>query len=241
MWVSNSREDQQKQSPNSCRMCKCSESGTVYCFTKSCQNARYPSYARLSIPEPDSITTIGYSSFPSSIKEINARTIPFLADFVKTMRKDSLVLVAAGPKLTASSVLLVDSVQKKQIAVSQFTVRDLASSRVFYQYQSEQSMEGVSSTSISSTEFQNEAKTDFIQLMFISAYNQTVHSVLIEFEIGGGNGSGEDRSGISSGKDSGPKSTKGKNESLLSRSVKGLNGPSTQIKRVRWYSYLLFF
>lgn len=157
------------------------------------------------------------------------------------MRKDSLVLVAAGPKLAASSVLLVLDQNKKQQAVTQFTVRDLALSRVFYQYQVEaSSLEGVLSTPPSSaSEFidANEEedttwspKTDFIQLMFISADNLTVHSVLVEFEIGGYGASDATNSGSSNNVRN---AKEGKNDSLLSRSVKGLNGPSIQSKRVR--------
>lgn len=197
---------------------------------------------------PDPIAGSRYSS--ASLKEINARTIPFLADFIKTMRKDSIVFVAAGPKLAASSLLLLSSSssssieQKKYQEVSQFTVRDLALSRVFYQYQVENS-EGTDGTSSSSREdgHENEddswsPKTDFVQLMFVSADNQTVHSVLIEFEIGITSGSVHNTASSSIGNGN---TKKGKNElSLLSRSVKGLNAPSIQSKRVSLVHNLKF-
>lgn len=218
--MSNLSGDQQKQSGNSCRMCKCSETGQVYCFTKSCIHARYPSYARLSISLSDEIQPSRPRS--SEIKEINARTIPFLADFIKTMRKDSIVFVAAGPKLTASTLFLVD--QKKQQTVSQFTVRDLALSRVFYQYQPEYIEGAVLKPDDDDDENEDSwslPKTDFVQLMFVSADNQTVHSVLIEFEIGA--------NGLVTPSFNTNKNSKVKNDqSLLSRSVKGLNAPSVQ-------------
>lgn len=213
VWLSSAAEYQQKQSMNSCRLCRCGETGEAYCFAKSCVHARYPSYARISMNAPDLD-----GSSRVTLKEINARTIPFLADFIKTMRKDSLVFIVSGPKLASAGIYLVD--QKKQQPVSQFTMRDLALSRVFYQYQAESESESEDEGNA------GEIRNDFVQLVFVSADNQTVHSVLIEFEIGAALFNGQ------------LKASKSKDDSLLSRSVKGLNAPSIQSKRVRFEIFM---
>jgi hypothetical protein len=200
----------------------------IRCFTKSCLQAKYPSYAHLSIsPETD-----------SPPKEINARTIPFLADFIKTMKKDSIVFVVAGPNMPSSLFVQQDNERK---VTNQFTLKDLALSRVFYQVTELLEDDDDDDDDDVAAAMTTGTKSDFVQLMFVAPDNQTVHSVLIEFEIGGSSG-GLGGLGFGGLRGAG----KGKDDSLLSRSIKGLNGPPSvysgqvaQTKRVRMICFAL--
>lgn len=129
---------------------------------------------------------------------------------------------------------------KKQASISQFSMRDLVLSRLFYQYEvnEEEEDEKIEGESDDSEEDAIAIKSDFVQLLFISPDNHTVHSVLIEFEIGN---TLVYNAALGQIKTS---AAKGKDDSLLSRSVKGVSN-SEQNKRVRnryqTFKIFLFF
>lgn len=108
-------------------------------------------------------------------------------------------------------------------------MRDLILSRLFYQYEvnEEEEDEKIEGESDDSEEDAIAIKSDFVQLLFISPDNHTVHSVLIEFEIGNtlvyNTALGQIKTSAAKGKD----------DSLLSRSVKGVSNRE-QNKRVRY-------
>lgn len=81
-WIANNSLTKQKESKNACKICQCVE-GKFICYINSCLNSKFPTYAHI------------YVSLNEK-KEINARTIPFFADIIKTMRRDSEVLVVSG-------------------------------------------------------------------------------------------------------------------------------------------------
>lgn len=146
------------------------------------------------------------------------------------MKKDSIVFVVAGPNMPSSLFVQQDNERK---VTNQFTLKDLALSRVYYQVTEslEDDDDDGDVATAAMAAMTTGTKSDFVQLMFVAPDNQTIHSVLIEFEIGGGSigGLGGLR-GVGKGKD----------DSLLSRSIKGLNGPPSvysgqvaQTKRVR--------
>lgn len=152
-WMPNTVDYEQKKSTSSCKLCQCVE-GRLQCYSKSCKTAKYPSYAHVSV-------------YLNEKKEINARTIPFLADFIKTLRKDSLVFVSSGP--TQSNLYIDES------PVVVFNLKEIAQSKVYYM-----------PSYVEQNEDDNDdepRRNDFVTLSFVSSDNQTVNNVLIEFEI----------------------------------------------------------
>ena len=76
-----------KQSKNAkCKVCQCVE-GKLTCYMNSCENLKYPTKAHMYVGVDEK-------------KEINARTIPFMADIIKTMKKDSMIFVVSGITLS---------------------------------------------------------------------------------------------------------------------------------------------
>ena len=65
-----------------CKVCQCTE-GKLSCYLNSCENLKYPTKAHMFVGLDEK-------------KEINARSIPFFADIIKTMKKDSMVFVVSG-------------------------------------------------------------------------------------------------------------------------------------------------
>lgn len=79
----------QKQTRTPCKLCQCIE-GKLVCYYKSCQTAKYPSYAHVNVHFNEK-------------KQINARTIPFMADIIKTLKKDTSIFVLSGKSTTSNS------------------------------------------------------------------------------------------------------------------------------------------
>lgn len=94
-------------------------------------------------------------------KQINARTVPFLTDFIKSMRKDALIFISSGPKYSS---LFLNS--KK---TTQFKLSDIAASRIYYKIDSNVDQEN----------YQN----DYVVLSVVSHDNRTVHNILLELEL----------------------------------------------------------
>ena len=132
-----------------CKLCECLN-GKLECYAKFCQHSKFPSYARL-------------QTRLNEKKRINARTIPFFADILKSLRKDSLVFVTAGPIHSQLSM-------SGKSSANMFTVGDIAMSKLYYQ---------LSSLDEGTTETLN----DFVVLTFVSAESREVHSVLLMIEI----------------------------------------------------------
>ena len=65
-----------------CKMCQCIES-KLQCYSKMCQDLKYPSYTFFKVNI-------------NQRKQLNARTIPFFADIIKSMNKKSFVFVTSG-------------------------------------------------------------------------------------------------------------------------------------------------
>lgn len=135
---------------NSCQVCQCIN-GDLECYSKSCQSSRFPSYAHVKVK-------IGRRT------EISAKTIPFFADIIKSMKKDSLVFIASGPNY--SQLKLDDQV------VHTFTLGDIMESRIHYQFDA-----GNIDFAESVSQF------DYVTLVFVGVDDGDVHSVLIVFEI----------------------------------------------------------
>jgi hypothetical protein len=127
-------------------MCQC-VSGDLICYSNSCNNTKYPSYVHLHI----------YNK--NDKKELNARTIPFFANIIKSMKKKSKIFVTSGPKY--SSLYMNDK------EIKSFTVQDLASSKVYYK---------------PANKNQEHYGNDYVVLSFVSAQTSKVHNTLILFE-----------------------------------------------------------
>ena len=147
---------QKQNESSSCKICQCVNGGLV-CYSNSCNNTKYPSYVHLHI----------YNK--NDKKELNARTIPFFANIIKSMKKKSKVFVTSGPKY--SSLYMND----KEIKL--FTVQDLASSKVYYK---------------PANENQDKYNNDYVVLSFVSAQTSKVHNILILFEYIDLNSNNED-------------------------------------------------
>jgi hypothetical protein len=147
IWINESAV--QKQSQKSCEICECTSSGQLKCFQKSCQKTKYPNYALL-------------KCVYSEPKSIDANTIPFLADFIKSFDPKSNFYVTNGPFLSS----LFNSNDKIK---SSFTLDEVSKSKINYQ---------VNPDSDSS-----DKQNDFVVLTFISTDNRTIENILIEFEI----------------------------------------------------------
>ena len=102
------------ETQNSCKLCQCLE-GKLECYSKSCKGSTFPSYAHVKVKL-------------SEKTRIDARTIPFFADIIKSMSKDSRVFVAAGPNYSSLKI-------RKQVPTS-FTVGDILNSKVYYKLDS---------------------------------------------------------------------------------------------------------
>ena len=76
----------QKNSPKACRICQCGSDGQLVCYSKSCQTAKHASFAHLRLVFGEK-------------KLLNAKTIPFLADFIKSFDRKAMVFVTSGPKV----------------------------------------------------------------------------------------------------------------------------------------------
>lgn len=70
----------QLQENKACKLCQCVDS-KLECYSKTCQDLRYPSYAYFKVES-------------NQKKQLNARTIPFFADIIKSMSRKSFVFVS---------------------------------------------------------------------------------------------------------------------------------------------------
>ena len=146
------------QLENSCKLCQCVE-GKLSCFVNSCKYFKYPSYAHLKVK-------------PNQKKQINARTIPFFADIIKSMRKDSSVFVVSGPIFGAFYV--------NNERTRWFTVGDLATSRVYYNTDfSDKLLESTGNDTASPLFSQN----DLASLSLVSSETGIVHNIFLLFEF----------------------------------------------------------
>ncbi|CAF0709358.1 unnamed protein product [Brachionus calyciflorus] len=145
-YTTNSVDLQQKKSTNPCKICQCIN-GEMQCYTKSCKNSKYPTYAHLNV-------------YLNEKKFINARTIPFMTDFIKSINKDSFVYVTSGPK--HSSLFIED---KK---INQFKINDIALSKVYYKI---------------NEDIEEKIEMDYVVISIMSYDNKTAYNVLIEFEL----------------------------------------------------------
>jgi hypothetical protein len=84
-WVPANSSLMKQSKDTRCKICQCTE-GKLSCYLNSCENLKYPTKAHI---------FVNYNEK----KEINARTIPFFADIIKTMKKDSTIFVVSGKSL----------------------------------------------------------------------------------------------------------------------------------------------
>lgn len=135
-------------------------------------------------------------------KQINARTIPFLTDFIKSMKKNTLIFVSSGPKY--SNLYLNDKIVKR------FKLGDIAASKIYFKIEN----------SFDQENYQN----DHVVLSVISPDNRTVHSILLEFELIRSNEESEDEI-FKARKDESflPRSLKHLNQDRSIREQKNLN------------------
>ncbi len=131
---------------SSCKICQC-VNGDLACYSNACNNTKYPSYVHLHI----------YNK--NDKKELNARTIPFFANVIKSMKKKSKIFVTSGPKY--SNLYINDK------EIKSFTVQDLASSKVYYK---------------PANNNENYYNNDYVVLSFVSAQTSKVHNILILFD-----------------------------------------------------------
>lgn len=197
-WMPNSVDFNQKKSSNPCKVCQCVE-GELVCYTKSCENAKYPSFAHL-------------NAYYNENKEINARTIPFLADFIKGMSKDTMIYVSSGPKY--SSLYIDDK------PVNYFKLGDIGSSKVYYKLDSIDDFSTLNTDDKHKSSGEQEdlnllkQTNDFAVLSLISPDNKTIHNILIQFEIFKSTDDQDELNELLKPR---------KEDSLLSRSIKNLN------------------
>jgi hypothetical protein len=138
-----------------CELCECTSTGQLQCFQKSCQTAKYPTYALLKLANGER-------------KTIDATTVPFLADFIKSFDKKSKFFITAGPGL---STLFTTTDSESTGQLTSFTLQDLALSKVFYEAFEDNEVDSV------------EKRNDFVVLTFVSVDNRTVQNILVEFEL----------------------------------------------------------
>ena len=146
-----------RQSKNSkCKVCQCME-GKLTCYMNSCETLKYPTRAHIYVGDID------------EKKEINARTIPFFADIIKTMKKDSLIFIVSGLKM--SNLYIGDA------SLSSFTLNDIIKSRVYFKFDLSKNF----------NEKPNEdaltKKNDQVILSFVSSSTGLIHNILIAFEL----------------------------------------------------------
>lgn len=159
-WIDESQK--QKNLANSaCRVCQCKSDGQLECFSKSCQSAKFATYANLKL-------TFGEKKF------INAKTIPFLSDFIKAFdNKLSQVYVIAGPKY--SNIYLGGNNGEIGKPIQAFLLQDITASRIYYQID-EIHVENELDNSFDSIH-------DFAVLTLISSNNTSVQNILLQFEV----------------------------------------------------------
>jgi hypothetical protein len=155
----------QKTVPSSCRICKCLSNGQLECFTKSCQAQKYPTFVNLKL------------NFGER-KELSAKTIPFLADFIKSFDRKSYFFIIS-PKNDDSNEcrIMVD----KRAEDFKFTLNDLIYSRVFYSCENSSSKNESNSEDVNSSDINLTQK--FLILTFISYDSKNVHRIMIQFEL----------------------------------------------------------
>ena len=149
-----------KSQPKTCKMCQCTENN-LECYSKSCKDLKYPSFSYLKINL-------------NQKKQLNARTIPFFADIIKSMNKKSLVFVTAGPKF--------GKIYNNNKSIEQFTVGDVTSSKIYYRLNQNEFDEKLTNLKTNDpNEYMN--PNDYIVLSFVTHETGHVHNILIIFEI----------------------------------------------------------
>jgi hypothetical protein len=151
----NNRQQQQQQqqtTTSACKMCQCINS-QLECYSKSCKDLKYPSFSLLKLKL-------------NQTKQINARTIPFFADIIKSMKKKSPIFIVSTPKYGRLYK------HNETIEQQRFTLSDILTSKINYKL-----------LNSITNELEYDLLTDYLVLSFYSFETNYVHNVLIIFEI----------------------------------------------------------